>query len=249
VKEIGRVKKVSDEFASMVLDDISQYWLSVPANLSVTGGPAVYVLDYADLPRGIVRWCRFDGKVCGTAYTSFIGAAGNVYLVGGQESATVFRLYRYAPRDPLGTFSDDGAAYTKLLKTKAYDLNATLFRKHFWKWGFGFRLINSPVAVTIQYLFDLNLGRSGSYGFNLTAATGLSLWDVMLWGDNWATAAEPADVDVTRDFHKVKNGIPIGQDAQNVTFIVSNSQAGQAFIVKDFVLFYSFVTELGVTEA
>jgi hypothetical protein len=52
VKEIGRIKKTSNEFASMVLDDVSQYWLSVPANLSVTASPVVYVLDYTDLAQG-----------------------------------------------------------------------------------------------------------------------------------------------------------------------------------------------------
>lgn len=251
VSEIGKIKKVSDEFATLVLDDVSQYWLAVPAALSVTGFNVVYVLDYTDLAAGAVRWVRFDGKVWGSAYTSFVGASNKTYIVGGQASGSSFRLYRYQPRDVLGAFSDDGAAYGKFLKTKAYDLGSPLFRKHFWKWGFGFRLINSPVAVSIAYAFDQSAVRNGAYGFNLVGDTGGSLWDVMDWGDDWAGAPEQVDRDVVRDFHKIKPGPPmvvIGQDAQNVQFVVSNGQAGQAFLIKDFILFYSLVSELGVSE-
>src|SRR5262245_1379401 len=243
VAEIARIKKISDEFASMVLDDASQYWLSIPAALSPTSANIVYVLDYTDLAQGQVRWSRFDGLVAGTAYTSFIDSDTKVYLVAGMKATGDFRIFNYVSQDVDSAYDDDGVAYTKQLITKAYDGNNPLFHKHWFKWGLGFELISTPISINLEYKFDNNFAKTGSYGFTLTGVQSGSLWGGFNWGSGSWGAQNVMDFAVWRSFLTKS----FGQKSQFVQIKLTNTLISQAFSIKHLTLLYAIENQVGVT--
>ncbi len=244
VAEITKTPKTTEEVPAFVFDNASQYWLSLPPAISLTGAAQVYVMDYLRVNEQVIRWTRFDGLVAGTAYTSFWGASSKVYLIGARNAGGTYQIYKYFPRSVADAFSDNGAAYTKQLKTKSYDVGAPLLRKHFHKWAYGIALLTNTAQVAIQYFFDANLAKGGSYSFNLSGIGEGALWDQGIWDlSEWDTA-----VVVPQDIVRKLLSNSSGQRGQDITFIVTNAQDQQGLTIKHFMLFYSLLTEKKVSE-
>lgn len=244
VSEIAQISKIHDEIASYVLDDVSQYWLSIPDDLSPTNVPVVYVFDYKTLLEQQLRWVRFDGLVCGTAFTSLVSSTGKNYLIAAKKGTQNF-IFKYVPETSAPVYTDDGDAYTKILRTKAYTQGLPLIRKQHHEWTVGFGLITAMVSVTVQYILDLNSNKSETYAFGLAAGVVNALYDVGLYDvDLYDTETGSIDVDVRRIF-KASN---VGNMSQNVTFVISGSTAGQAFSVKNLQMLYSVLSGIGVSE-
>ena len=244
IAELARTPKTNEEAPAIVLDNAAQYLLSIPPVISLTGARQAYVMDYLKIDQKVVRWTRFDGLLAGTAYTSFPGSTGKTYIIGAQNPAGTYQLYKYFPRTPTLGYSDNGAAYTKQLKTKAYSANAPLVRKHFHKWGFGFEILVSPTSISVQYYLDGNTSKGGSQSFNFTGALGGALWDSALWDSGLWDSAAGTPTDVVRKLLSNSSG----QRAQNITFVVSNAQNNQGFTIKDFILWLSLLTEKKVSD-
>jgi hypothetical protein len=246
VAEIAKINKITDEIPSLLLPNVNQYWLSIPAAISTRQIDEVYVLDFLNIQRGIdaARWTRFSGLAAFTAATSFIGGTGRMYVIGAKNAGGTYQIYTYRPKTSGGTFSDNGVAYSKLLRTKAYVANLPLIRKHWRKWGFAFDLETNSAQVSIKYFLDSNITKGGSYAFTLNASTLGALWDQAIWDvDSWDTAVE-GPVDIVRKLLTNSSG----QRSQSITFEVSNSQNGEGYTIKDFLLIYSMLSELKVTE-
>lgn len=244
VSEIQRTPKTTEEIPAIVIDNATQYLLSIPASISLTAAAQAYVMDYLKIDERIVRWTRFDNLLAGTAYTSWLSSTGKRYAVGAKNGAGTYQIYIYRPRDTAQGFSDQGIAYTKRLTTKAISVNAELIRKHWHKWGFSFDLLTTPVAVAIQYYFDENITKGGSYSFNLTATSTNALWDVGLWDVALWDSAVITPQDIVRKLLSNSSG----QRSQNITFVVTNAQDGQGLVIKDFMLLYSILTEKRVSD-
>ena len=244
VAEIARTPKVTEEIPCFLFDNAPQFWISIPASISLTGAAQVYVMDYLRIDQQIVRWARFDGLAAGTAFTQFQGASGKTYVIGARNAAGTHQLFTYQVKKLGGPYSDNGVAYTKQLKTKAITADAALLRKHWHKWGFAFDLLTNTVQVAIQYFFDGNVSKGGSYSFNLAGTSGGALWDEAVWDvDEWDTAiVEPQDI-----LRKLLSNSS-GQRSQNITFLVTNAQDSQGFTIKDFILWYSMLTEKKVND-
>ncbi len=244
VAEIARTPKTTEEIPAFVFDNASQYWLSLPASISLTGSEQVYVMDYLKVNEQIVRWTRFDGMVAGTAFTSFFSASSKVYLIGAQNAAGAFQIFKYQPRATTEWFSDDGSAYSKTITMKSLNVDTPLLRKHFLKWAFGFGLSTNTVAVAIQYYLDGDQSKGGSYSFNLTSSGEGALWDSGLWDSAVWDSAVIAPQDIVRRLLTNSSG----QRGQDITFIVTNAQDAQGFVIKDFMLWFSMLNEKKVSE-
>lgn len=244
IAEIARTPKTNEEVPGFVIDNASQYILSIPAVISLSGAKQAYVMDYLRINQEIIRWTRFDGLLAGTAYTSFPGSSSKVYIIGAQNAAGTHQLFKYIPRSATLPYSDNGTAYTKQLRTKAYSVNAPLIRKHWHKWGFGFAILVSPTSVSVQYYLDLNTAKGGTQSFNFTGGIGGALWDSALWD----VALWDSGVSTPQDVVRRLLSNSSGQKSQNITFLVTNAQNNQAMVIKDFVLWFSMLNEHRVTD-
>lgn len=244
VAEIAKFPKSTEEIPSFVFDNAAQYWLSVPASISTRQINESYVMDYFRIDQNIVRFTRFDGLAAFTAATSFPGGTGKVYALGAKNAGGTYQIYTYKPKLTSGPFSDDGTAYAKRLKTKRYTVDAPLLRKWWKKWAFGFGLLTNSAQVSIQYYFDDNLNRGGTQSFALSGTGAGALWDQALWDvASWDTAVT-VPLDIVRRFLSNSSG----QKSQDVAFIVSNGQNNEGIVIKDFMLFYSPLSERNVSD-
>lgn len=244
IREIERFPKVTEEVPAYLFDTAAQYWLSIPSTVSPTGANQAYVMDYLKVNDGYVRWTRFDGLVAGTAYTSFINATGKAYLIGAENAAGTHQIYKYVPRDETDGFTDNGEAYNKSLKTKSFNAGAQLLRKAWQRWGLGLNLLSSSVGINVGYYFDQNTLRGDSYSFGLSGTETGSLWASGLWASGlWGTTFAGA-FDIIR---KLKSN-SVGREAQDITFTVSNSQAGEGFTLQDFQLWFQLLNERRVSD-
>jgi hypothetical protein len=245
VKELTNFPKTTLEIPSLFCDTGAQYWISLPASVAPNGNKMVYVLDYLRVDEGIVRWTRFDGMVAGTAYTSFPGASGKTYVIGALNSGgTNYQLFTYIPRLTTAAFSDQGSAYTKAIAMKSFNGGAQLLKKHWHDWGLGLNLLSASAGITVSYYFDQNINRGDSYSFGLTGVTTGSLWAAGLWGAGlWGTTFAGQN-DIIRGLKSNS----FGRESQDVTFNVSNAQAGEGFTIQDFQINYMIMNDRRVTD-
>lgn len=244
VREIQDTPKTTTDFGGVVIDNATQYWLSIPANVSLTGSAQTYVMDYSKVTEGgIIRWTRFDGLAAGSVFTSWVDSTGKIYALGA-FNGTNYKIYTYRARDTNRAFSDAGAAYTKQLITKALSQGAPLIRKEYYKWGFGLSLMSTTAQVAIQYYFDSISTKGGSYSTVLSGSAAGARWDTAIWDTDLWDSAQQFDQDIIR---RVRDNSS-GRRGQTITFKLTNAQDIEAVAVKDFILWASLLTEKGVSE-
>jgi len=245
IKELTSFAKTTQEIPSLHCDTGAQYWISLPGSVTSNGQKQVFVLDYLKIDEGFVRWARFDGMVAGTAYTSFLSNTGKKYIIGALNSGgSNYQLFTYIPRLSTAAFSDQGTAYTKAIALKSFNADAQLLKKRWVEWGVGLNLLSASVGVTIQYYFDQNINRTDSYTFGLTGVSTGALWAAGLWGAGlWGTTFSGQN-DIVRPLKSNS----FGRESQDVTFNISNAQAGEGFTIQDFQLNYILLNNRRVTD-
>lgn len=246
VAEIARIPKTTEEIPGILIPEASQYWLSIPASISTRALNEVYVLDYSNIAQGLdaQRWTRFTGLAAGTAYTSFPGASGRVYVVGAPNGAGTHQLFTYTPRSLVGPLNDNGGAYTKFVQTKAFTADAPLFRKHWHKYGFRFAIMAATNEIVVEYFLDENPNKGAGESFTLAGPTSGAIYDVSLWDQ----ALWDSNIRVPIDFvHRTRQNSS-GQRGQTITFEISNSQVNQGFQLRDMMIIYEILTERRVSD-
>lgn len=246
IAELRKINKTTEEIPSLLLPNVNQYMISIPAAISTRQVDEVYVLDYLNIQQGLdaARWTRFTGMVAFTAATSFVGGTGTVYVLGAKNAGGLYQIFTYRPKLSGGTYSDNGTAYPKEMKTKAFGHESVLLRKEWLKWAFNFALQTNSAQVSIQYFLDENLNLGGTESFTLNASTLGALWDQAIWDvDSWDTAAVgPAQI-VRRTLFNAS-----GRIGETITFRVTNGQNGEAFVIKDMLLMYTLLSEKQVSS-
>src|SRR5262245_12733875 len=245
IKELTSFAKTTQEIPSLHCDTGAQYWISLPSTVTSNGLKQVFVLDYLKVDEGFVRWARFDGMVAGTAYTSFLSTTGKKYVIGALNSGgTNYQLFTYQPRLSTGPFSDQGSAYTKAIALKSFNGDAQLLKKAWVEWGVGLNLLSASAGITIQYYFDQNILRTDSYSFGLTGTVTGAIWAGGVWGAGvWGTTFSGQN-DIVRPLKSNS----FGRESQDVTFNISNAQAGEGFTIQDFQLNYMLLNNRRVTD-
>lgn len=238
IKELGQLKKTSDELTSFVLDDIKQYWISIPSTISHSNFNELWVLDYAKINERdernfpIVRWVKFDGLVAGTAYAQRKDQTYNRVLIAGYPvAAQNTKIYQYDPINPAKTFSDNGAVYTQKIRTKSFSSGSPLLRELWHRFGAALRVITANLSLNINYYYDNAAAISGNYPFAFTfAGGGLTLWGGSTWnGGLWNESAliEQEEV-IWRQFRKNSKG----RKHRLVSLEFDCSHVDQGFILK-----------------
>lgn len=233
IAELAEIKKTTNEIGSIVLDDENQYWLSIPATISPRLIAETYVFHYDKIAEGKPRWTRYTGKVTGTAFAEKLNGNFKEYVIAYQEG-TVNTLYRYSPTDPTApSFNDAGAAYNRVIKTKAYAADALLLRKDWVRFGFGIRLLTQLLNLSVSYFFDNVETKGANFPFNFTfTQPSVLIWDVGQWDTQFWAADSSRDEYIWRKFKKVS----LGRKGLTVTFVFNANTADQAYIMKYFAL-------------
>jgi len=246
VAELERFVKSTDEIPSLLCDSAAQYWLSLPATVSLTGKENAYVLDYLKVDEQIARWTRFDGLAAGSAFTSFLGTNGKTFVIGAKQIGTTntYQLFTYVPRLSTAGFSDNGSAYTKAITMKSFNGGAQLLKKYFHEWAVSLNLLSATAQLQVAYYFDGNILRGDSYTFPLMGTTTGALWGGGLWGAGlWGTTFA-GQFDIVRELKSNS----FGREAQDVTFNILNSQNNEGFTLQDFMLWFGMKNNKKVTD-
>lgn len=232
IKELADVNKTIDTFASVIVPDKNQYWLSVPNNEIGEENDIVYVLDFSNQQR--LRWSKFNGLVAGASYGIIEDSNfKKVLLIGGPES--LGQVYTYAPRS---TYLDDGDAYTISLTTKAFvfgDQNSTylMLDKLFHQIGIGLRIIKDDVSVTIAYTLNEDSTKSSSRTLDFT--------NIVPAGAIWGTSLFGTGVYSSEAYKEEESWIRLsdptpGRRGQSIQITISKSTGNSNFTLKELSL-------------
>ena len=244
VKELRQIRKTSNQFGSLVLNEANQYWIMVPADLSPRNEDEIYVLDLRRIQEGVLRWVRFNGKVAGSCATVVTIDGQNIVLIGGTNKKIysyktgltsdislwdvgVWDISKWDNVSSNFTFFDDNEAYIKRIRSKAFDFGAQFYRKLFHRFGFRITTLSDRIDARFLYFFDNNESLSDFYDFIITKQVRNPLWDVAKWDvDKWDSSV----VDTFPVIRQFNRG-PVGRRGINVTFELSCEQP-QGFIVR-----------------
>jgi hypothetical protein len=247
VKELETYKKTSPEISSYVCEKANQYWLMMPSTASTRGIYEIYVLDYARLGEGKLRWFRFDGKIAGTWATNILISGENFTLIASQDN----RIYSYRPQvydyaglwdvaswdvsewdvTVLNKFRDVESLYTKLFQTRTIDFGLSLIRKKYHRFGFLVSLLSNDLKLKLRYFFDKILSYGDEYFFTYEIETTAAYWDISEWDEGRWDEETKLDFIVYRQFKRNERG----RKAISCTFIVSND-LNQGFTFRDLSL-------------
>lgn len=237
IRELSSLQRTTDEIPSIVLEDMGQYWISIPASAHTTGVGTVFVMDFRAISEGIVRWTRFEGLPAGTAFTSFIDTK-RVYVIGATDGEGFFPAF-YTPKADSKTFADYDMAYAKNILTKAYGFGLNLIRKQYKYWKVALELLSSNVQIAISYFYNTKNTVAGQDSFNLTAAETGSEYDTAMYDTDTFDASTQAEKVIRRSFKLNASGTK----ARNVQFQLSNNQINQGLVIKQFDLGYFILSE------
>jgi hypothetical protein len=235
IAELSILKKTSaliEEIPAVVLDDMNQYWISIPSTVSPRGINETYVLDYQRIKEGLIRWVRFNGLICGTAFGERLDGNFKTYLIGAYTVASVnTKIYQYTPTNPTKTFADDNTAYIKLIKTKSYIGESPLIRQLWLRFGMSLNLISELLTLVVNYFYNNNVNVDGGYGFNFVF-TGAAppLYGTAIYGTSrYGSAADFFREEVIWErFQKNESG----RKARTVSFEISSAQKNEGFVFK-----------------
>ncbi len=234
VKELETYRKTSPEISAYVCEKANQYWLMMPSTASPRGIYETYLLDFARIQEGKIRWLRFDGKIAGTWSVNLLVNGENLTIVASQDK----KLYSYRPQVydytglwdvasfdvsmfdtiVLNKFLDVASAYSKSFQTKAFNFGLPLVRKKYHRFGFNATLLSNDLKLKVRYFFDKLLSYGGEYNFDIEVLTAAGIWDVSLFDTSkW-------DDEVKRDFivYRQYKRNDRGRKAISCTFRVSN---------------------------
>jgi hypothetical protein len=156
VPDMANINKQIDTFASLVIDDRQEYWLSVPKSSGGTVNDVVWCLNFA---QESPRWTKYDGKVAGASYCHALISGIRRVIVGGYND-----IYRFADS---GVYSDNGVGYQLRLVTKDLHWDDLIMVKQLHDWTLS-SVVFSDTLLTITYIMDGNPDRSVKKKYKLT---------------------------------------------------------------------------------
>ena len=233
VAELSTLKKTAqiEDVTSLVLDDVNQYWLSIPASISPRGINEIYVMDYQKIKTSGVRWVRYNGLIAGTAFAEKLDGNFKSYLIAAQPIGSAdTKIYTYTPSTTAKVFNDEGTAYIKSFKTKAYIGQSPLLRSLWLRFGGSLKLITNFLGLTINYFFNNSTSAAGTFGYNFVRTTTGSIYGVALYGTGVYTDKDNFFKEETI-WQRFKQG-SFGRKAKTITVEVSSSNKDEAFVFK-----------------
>ena len=204
----------------------SQYWLAV-AEPGQTNNNIVIVLDYSLrtpgpagtlLPAATIFKFTEPKNIISLALIE--ATTGQDILYAGSHDGYIYQL-------DTGT-NDNESAFTKRLKTKAYDLNLPNIYKNF---PYLFSRIkqgaNGSFTLNIKWDLDSEVETGGSY--DMTIASAGTKWGAKKWGQfKWGAKRVTA-----KDICLPQYGRTIGQ---NIAFTFTNTGKDEPIEIQEFVL-------------
>lgn len=239
VKDIASIGKNFEEIGGFVLNDVNQYWLCVPSNVSPEGKNITYVMDYRRILEGLVRWTKFDGYAWATCMDSYADAKTN-YLLGCHDPVlNKYFIGRYVPRNDPRQYRDGSNAIDKKFKSKSYNLGKAKIRKLFNTWMIEITVLTTTCAISVNYFFNVSETSSGSYGYNFSIPASGSLYDISLYD----TALYDVGVSVVEKI--IQEGFLFndnGRKAISVDFEITNANLDQGYNINGLSINYADLT-------
>lgn len=242
IKEISSVLKNTEEISAFVFDDVTQYWLSIPAAASPTGKNITYVMDYRRLFEGIVRWTTFNGYAFGTAFEKVVGNRVQ-YFIGCHDPDLVtnkFFIGVYEPLEEPRLFNDSGKAYRKYIKTKSFDFNRPKYRKEFVEWGLGLKVVSNDCSVSVGYYLDESPVQADFRVFTFVLTSESSLFDDATFDDGFLfdESSIPKYSFIRKGFRYVDQGMK----GRTVSFDFLNDQLDEGFEIHSLSIDYHLIS-------
>lgn len=222
-----------NKFASVVNQDNSEYWISVPSFGTGSINGVVYVLDYKQIGQSKIRWTRFNGLTIGSSYASIIREGKFKIYIGSQDG----NIYKYGD---LSVKNDNGSSITNAIQTKAFNFGTKINRKTVESYSVTLaNLTKGSTAFSIgcSYKFDnkntLVKNDTISYTETLTGSVwgettpSIGTWSILSNSDIYFTNK------VTPDF---------GNKFIELEFTFSNTTINQHFILRGMSLFLEGIT-------
>jgi len=237
--ELQLLKKTSNELSAIVLDDMNQYWLSIPSNISNSGNNEAWVLDYEKVNTKdesgfpIVRWVKMTGLVTGTAYTERLDGNYKTYLIAGYAVTGQHTfIYQYTPNNPVRTFNDNSNVYIQRVITKAYTPNSSLLRTLWHRFGGVIRLNTNTLNLFIFYYFNNQTSAAGDYTIQFTSSVSspIFLYGSGVYGT--ATYSDSTAIDLDRVFWRQFRRNANGRKARTVALELRSNTVDQGFTLK-----------------
>lgn len=243
IQDISQDAPDEDIFA-FVIRDRSQYCLAVSRGVSATSENIVYVFDYRDLKKGIVRWVEFDGLAYFSAAEVYDHDVEKlIYLFGCHNIETdKYFIGQYIPKAKNKTFIDSSLAIRYFLLTKGYDFDVEDIRKYLSRWFSKIKSLTENASLSVSYFLDEENAVVGNYTFNLGIEISGTLFDVptsLFDSDDVFDQGSVRDVEFIRRafiFDKPRK-------ARIVQFQFLCNQANQAIGILSFGIKYKFLDE------
>lgn len=247
VKELETYRKTSPEISAYVCEKANQYWLMMPSTASARGVYEIYVMDYARISEGKIRFLRFDGKIAGTWATDILVSDENLTLIASQDR----KIYSYRPQitdfsglwdvgswdvsswdtSAFYRFLDVDSPYEKSFQTKAYNYNLPLTRKKYHRFGFNVTLNSNDLNLKLRYFFDKIPSYGDEYLFNVAIQRTAAIWDTSEWDEtNW-DEEERRDFPIYRQYKRNNRG----RKALNCIHTIYN-KLNQGFTFRDLLV-------------
>jgi hypothetical protein len=246
VKDISLIAKNFEEISATVVDEATQYWLSVPAIASSVGKNITYVMDYRRVFENKVRWTTFDGYAWGTSFEKVRNGNSIEYLIGCQDGSSFF-VGTYKPLATDRIYSDGSKGYRKYFRTKSYDFGSPNFRKEYFEWAMLVLVRTQNCALSVNYYFDDALEvASGNYPFSFAIPITGSVYDQAIYD---VAVYDQTTKPVRKLLRKAFLFNANGRKATSVAFDLLNTQVGQGFEILNLSMLYLPLTpDLTATE-
>jgi len=239
ITDLRNVNKSVDTFASVVVPDKSQYWLSVSTTGSPSVNDTVWVLDYSSRrgAGGRVAWLPWDGGPAGASLARVIESGQQRIYIGGYND-----LLRHGDDS---VWSDNGSFYSSFIQTKAYNFTEPLIRHEFFRLGAQFEALTDPASFTIFWRLDQDDSKSGTISGTFSGLSTGALFDSGYKFDNSDTFA--TEVSQNTDIDRKLLG-SAGRRGQSIQLKVANVNVDEAFTLKAIKLVVGRLTRKFVSD-
>ena len=206
----------------------SQYWLAV-SEIGESNNSKVIVLDYSlktpgpeglSLPAATVF--QFTNPKYITSLAIMEASTGQDILYAGSSDGYIYQL-------DTGT-NDNGAAFVKRIRTKAYDMGQPDINKHYpWLMARIKQGASGTFTLTFKWTLDMDVEAGGSYDMSLVSSGtkwGPKKWSQFKWGTKLIS---------DKRIPLVAYGRALGQ---NITFTLLNTKADEPIEIVELVLQY-----------
>lgn len=229
---------VYNQFASVLNTSNSEYWLALPSKTSGSKNGVVWIFDYKEVKKGLIRWTKFDGLPVGVCYANISRDGKDRVYIGSDDG----NLYYYDKE----VKNDNGSSFTKTVVTKAFNYGTKVSRKELES-----IIINITNLTTASNDFSLTF----SYNFDddplLTQSFTITKTEIIsgsVWGETSPSIGTWALMSSSNLCANFRAFSQIGKRFNSIQFTITDSTLDRAYALDNIGLFLALITSRRVSK-